>query len=136
MRTVLTINGFKIHCILPTPVKKQVLRTWKERLSFSKDQLFFWNPFNKYKTVVEYYNSIADGQIIQSGDKVFCNEYTFKELQKIDSLVSKCNPNNLTAYSLLDDLNHISFTEKGVVTMNTSNKETMKAIFDSMEKFT
>lgn len=78
----LTIGDVKVHCVKDVPTKKKVLRTWKERLSISKDELFFFNPFNKYKEVVEYQRLIPDGEVIYSGNNVYCNEYTFNEVRK------------------------------------------------------
>lgn len=86
----LIFGGCEIHCIPPTTVRKKVLRTWKERLSVSKDELFFFNPFNKYKEVEEYRQLLQDDKTIVAGNKIYCNENTFqlfkKELENVCSI--------------------------------------------------
>lgn len=88
MKIPLTIGVFKVYCVSATPVKKKVLRTWGERLSFSKDQLFFWNPFNKYKEVTEYVDVIEDGKVLMSGYNVYCNVKTFKKFEEEPSEIT------------------------------------------------
>lgn len=82
MRIPMTIGNFTVHCISATPVYKKVLRTWKERLTIDSNQLFFWNPFNKYKTVVEYVELVEDDKFLVSGDRIFCNEHTYDIIKK------------------------------------------------------
>jgi len=82
METPITVGNFKIHCVKDVPIKKKVLRTWKERLSISKDELFFFNPFNKYKEVIEYQKLIPDGEVIFNDNNVYCNEHMFNEASK------------------------------------------------------
>lgn len=82
MRIPMTIGNIKVHCISARPVKKKVLRTWKERFAIDANQLFFWNPFNKYKTVVEYVELVEDGKFLVSGNRVFCNERTYDIIKK------------------------------------------------------
>lgn len=133
---MMEIGNFEVYCVAATPVKKQVLRTWKERLSFSKDQLLFWNPFNKYKTVVEYVELVEDDKFLISGNSVFCNERTY-------DIIKKGNlPDMSIGYGRSGDiqsevphLRYISFTSKGTVKLNIDSKDTLSALFDDMRQF-
>lgn len=111
----LKFGRWEIHCLATIQSKNKVLRTWKERLSFSKDELFFFNPFNKYKEVMEYYQTIEDGKVMLCGRKLYCNEHTFNLFkEEFESITFEKNDHStLGDYMKLDiSFNYSPYTER------------------------
>ena len=77
MNRPMMFNGSRVIIAEPVNCKKEVKRTWKERL-FTLP----FNPFNKFKAVDILVDIMEDGQVVQQDNNLHMTIKTWHKLQK------------------------------------------------------